>query len=284
MDEKKTGSLILKSVTPGSEASVEAFLAGLFKKAPAEKIRSSVRNAPTVLTRSVTAQQAGPVIDRLTQLGAVAEFEPAEPASQPVEPQPRASTVEAPGPHSTAIHACSQCGRSYPEDEMLFFEDMWVCAACKTDFVQKLKEGQRVKGQLTYGGFWLRGGAKIVDGIIFLSIGFVVTFLVNMTGGITASGNPAVSALITNLLKVLLSALYSTWFVGRYAATPGKMACGLRIVMPDGDRVSYARALGRHFAEWISSMIFGIGYLMAAFDGEKRTLHDRICGTRVVKK
>jgi uncharacterized RDD family membrane protein YckC len=31
-------------------------------------------------------------------------------------------------------------------------------------------------------------------------------------------------------------------------------------------------------------MIFAIGYIMAAFDDEKRALHDRICSTRVIRK
>jgi uncharacterized RDD family membrane protein YckC len=30
-------------------------------------------------------------------------------------------------------------------------------------------------------------------------------------------------------------------------------------------------------------MILYIGYIMAGFDDEKRTLHDRICDTRVIK-
>jgi uncharacterized RDD family membrane protein YckC len=31
-------------------------------------------------------------------------------------------------------------------------------------------------------------------------------------------------------------------------------------------------------------MILLIGFIMAAFDDQKRTLHDRICETRVVQK
>jgi uncharacterized RDD family membrane protein YckC len=31
-------------------------------------------------------------------------------------------------------------------------------------------------------------------------------------------------------------------------------------------------------------MILLIGYIMAAFDEEKRALHDRICSTRVVRR
>ena len=79
-------------------------------------------------------------------------------------------------------------------------------------------------------------------------------------------------------------AAYDTWFIGKYGATPGKMACKLKIVVEDGSRVSYLRAFGRHFAKYLSAMILLIGYIMAAFDDQRRTLHDRICETRVVRK
>jgi len=90
-------------------------------------------------------------------------------------------------------------------------------------------------------------------------------------------------AVILNLLLMAIQAAYVTFFVGRYGATPGKMAGRLRVVTADGGKVTYLKAFGRHFAEFLSSMILGIGYIMAAFDDQKRTLHDRICNTRVVK-
>jgi len=77
---------------------------------------------------------------------------------------------------------------------------------------------------------------------------------------------------------------YTTYCVGRWGATPGKMACGLKIVTSEGGRVSYLRAFGRYWAEQLSGMLLYIGYIIAAFDAEKRSLHDHICGTRVVKK
>jgi uncharacterized RDD family membrane protein YckC len=86
------------------------------------------------------------------------------------------------------------------------------------------------------------------------------------------------------LVGLVIPIAYTTFFVGRFAATPGKMACGLRIITPDGGRVSYGRALGRCFAEWLSGLTLTIGYIIAAFDPEKRALHDRICETRVVYK
>jgi uncharacterized RDD family membrane protein YckC len=62
------------------------------------------------------------------------------------------------------------------------------------------------------------------------------------------------------------------------------MACKLKITLEDGSRISYLRAMGRHFAKYLSGMILLVGYIMAAFDDHRRTLHDRICETRVVLK
>ena len=76
---------------------------------------------------------------------------------------------------------------------------------------------------------------------------------------------------------------YYTFFVGKYGATPGKMALKLRVVNPDGSPVSYGKACGRYFAFVVSSMACLIGLLMVAWDSEKRGLHDRMCNTRVIQ-
>ena len=89
--------------------------------------------------------------------------------------------------------------------------------------------------------------------------------------------------LIVMFLQISIGAVYTTWLLGRYGATVGKMACRLKVVTADGNKISYLRALGRHFAEWISGMILLVGYIMAAFDGQKRALHDHICNTRVIR-
>jgi uncharacterized RDD family membrane protein YckC len=54
------------------------------------------------------------------------------------------------------------------------------------------------------------------------------------------------------------------------------------VVRADGGRVGTARVVGRYFAETLSTIIFFAGYVMAAFDDEKRSLHDYLCDTRVV--
>jgi uncharacterized RDD family membrane protein YckC len=89
--------------------------------------------------------------------------------------------------------------------------------------------------------------------------------------------------LVATALQFIIVISYQTLFVGRFGATPGKMACGLRVVTADGGRVTYARALARYFSTIISAVTLMIGFVMAAFDEEKRALHDRICDTRVVR-
>ncbi|MCG8633011.1 MAG: RDD family protein [Desulfobacterales bacterium] len=183
---------------------------------------------------------------------------------------------------------CSQCGNSFPEDELAGFQGNLVCASCKPAFLQKIREGVST-GEMLYAGFWIRLGAKLIDGIILGILNFVISLAFGALI-FPMAANPEdiqavmIPSLIMGFFQWAVNIGYATWFVGRFAATPGKMVCGLKVVTAEGDKVTYLRAFGRCFGELVSSLILGIGYLMAAFDSEKRTLHDRICSTRVIKK
>jgi len=292
MKPKNSGKIILKSVEPEKETEVISYLAGLFKKASRDKIETLVQKTPIVLIKGIPEPRAQTVVAELRQLGGNAEFisasstEKSSSETSPARPDKRSPPPPAPSRTKIAEQAsCSQCGNRYSREDMLFYNDMWVCAACKPTFVQQIRESGKIDGQLNYAGFWIRFGAKFIDGIITGVISFLIAMIPSLLSGILGSDPSAmINVVFSNVISIIFSAIYSTWFIGKFAATPGKMACGLKIVMADGDRVSFGRALGRHFAEWISSMIFLIGYIMAAFDDEKRTLHDRICNTRVVIK
>jgi len=141
---------------------------------------------------------------------------------------------------------------------------------------------------LNYAGFWIRTGAKLIDVLLFmvLSIPFVIMFVFSAIKG-GPSTQPNFTQLGLQLLFQLgfsvLSVAYTTFFHGKYGATLGKMACGLEVVAPEGGKVSYARAFGRGMAEILSGMICDIGYIIAAFDDQKRSLHDHIASTRVIR-
>ncbi len=196
--------------------------------------------------------------------------------------QARAAVLVAPAAAHQA--ACYECRKLFPQDEMLRHGNSWVCPACKPVFVQRLKEGVALKEGLVYGGFWIRVAAKILDSLIMLAVNFLIglplQFAERMSGEPTALFYVYFG--ITYILQLSASAGYTIFFLGRYGATPGKMVCKLKVVTPEGNKIGYGRACGRHFAEMLSA-IFCIGYIMVAFDEEKRALHDRICNTRVVQ-
>jgi len=45
-----------------------------------------------------------------------------------------------------------------------------------------------------------------------------------------------------------------------YQATLGKMVCGMKVTDLYGNRISFGRATGRHFAKILSAMLLGVGY------------------------
>src|SRR5690242_20697211 len=69
----------------------------------------------------------------------------------------------APPPAGGAV--CTECGRIYPADEVIHHGTSTVCVGCKPIFLQKLKEGVSLHGEMVYAGFWIRFGAKFLDGI-----------------------------------------------------------------------------------------------------------------------
>jgi uncharacterized RDD family membrane protein YckC len=183
---------------------------------------------------------------------------------------------------------CQQCGKVVAKENAIQYGAAWVCADCKPLFVQKLREGAGLPlAQTQYAGFWIRVGAKLIDGVI-LGVVLVVPFLIYLfrmvAGGSPDPQQQIVAQVIFQLGYWIVMIGFNTFFVGRFAATPGKMVCGLRVIMADGSRVSYGRACGRSLADILSGIICNIGYIIAAFDDQKRALHDHICDTRVVRK
>jgi uncharacterized RDD family membrane protein YckC len=189
---------------------------------------------------------------------------------------------------------CSRCGRTVPASETIQFGDRPVCATCKPAFVQGLKEGAVPVGAVRYGGFWIRFAARLIDGIVLwlvntlISAPLMIPFLGSVTPGSPGPDpeNLTVFFAIYGLMMVFqiaVSAAYEVLFLGRFGATPGKLACRLKVMTAEHRPISYGRAFGRFFGHWLSGLTMGIGYIIAAFDDQKRSLHDRICDTRVVK-
>jgi uncharacterized RDD family membrane protein YckC len=231
-------------------------------------------------------EELGKLIARTRKTGAIGA---APMASAAPMPAPAAVKETAPAYQEPQIKKtpCSQCGVTFVHSELVRLNNQWLCPVCKVDFVQKMKEGVVARSDMRYAGFWIRFLALFIDGILMQVVNLIIglPFIIPavMDGenfGVAMGDVPA----YMNLAIFAIGIAYMVFFVGRYGGTPGKLALGLRIVNEDGEKISYLRAFCRYLASFLSSLILGIGYLMAAFDGEKRALHDRICSTRVIRK
>ena len=190
---------------------------------------------------------------------------------------------------------CGECRAFFQREETIQYGSVNVCAACKPVFLQKLAEGASVgKGMLPdnleYAGLWIRFVAKFIDGIVALVVVGVPAIILIFIGISNSGGGQqgrnmmiAMQALI-QIGAILFGVAYNTFMVGKYGGTLGKLAVGIRVIQASGEPVSFLRAFGRACADILSSILCYIGYIIAAFDAEKRTLHDHICSTRVIYK
>jgi uncharacterized RDD family membrane protein YckC len=184
---------------------------------------------------------------------------------------------------------CSQCHREFPADDLIRYQDSWICSNCKPLFFQRLREGLPAPGTFVYAGFWIRAGAKMIDFVILWIAEMAFLFALMPIFGISffspARGTaPNLAFLLIYPFLIGFSFAYSVYFVGKYGATPGKMALGLKIVSSSGQPVGYGKAFARMLGEMLSGLICYMGYIMVAFNDEKKALHDQICDTRVIRK
>ncbi|HEY6270663.1 MAG TPA: RDD family protein [Terriglobales bacterium] len=145
-----------------------------------------------------------------------------------------------------------------------------------------------------YGGFWIRVVAAIIDAIALSIIALpirMIIFAVRHTPSYRMGPNygenlgPLLAVLPLLLgANLLVSWLYEALMTSSsWQATLGKKALNLKVTDEAGNRISFARATGRHFAKYLSAAILFIGYIMVAFTERKRALHDMLAGTLVRK-
>jgi uncharacterized RDD family membrane protein YckC len=141
-----------------------------------------------------------------------------------------------------------------------------------------------------YAGFWIRALAFLIDlilqCILFLGLATVMGLMSIAMNTDTGADRKAASVALGFFIiaLILASALFYNVYPpsSRWQATPGKRIWGIHLIREDGGRVSGALALGRCLAYFVSSLTLGLGFFMIGWTGQKKGLHDVMCGTRVV--
>lgn len=184
---------------------------------------------------------------------------------------------------------------------------------------QKLKEtveailGERLAelGKKSYAGFFIRGfaiaidwfilsllwelGANILDKLSVIRIEEIANamnalFEKYSADPLSASIGDEFTAIpgVTELffLWLAIQTIYFVCFNGFLSATPGKLLLRLRIERADGSALKLSGAIVRYVFSLLTQatlIFYGLGYILALIDPQKRALHDFFAKTRVVK-
>jgi uncharacterized RDD family membrane protein YckC len=201
------------------------------------------------------------------------------------------------------VLACSQCGTAITQSDLVQIAGNWVCADCKPAFLSRvMASGAAGASPLgwRYGGFWIRFGARFIDGLVLMVPILIVAALLvpNLLRVNSQQSTPpnfafAAFGLIGFVVVSLLAGgCYEILMLKYRSATLGKMACGLKVIRSDGRSLGWGVCSGRFFMwnivtsgiPYINSVLMLVSSIMLGVDGEKRALHDRVCDTRVVYK
>jgi uncharacterized RDD family membrane protein YckC len=154
--------------------------------------------------------------------------------------------------------------------------------------------GHTPQAYLSYAGFWLRFVAFIIDVIVTNIIGFIFGFIIGFFAAVMYGpevvqprpdgSSPPLLLVVQGVSVFLTLAYYTIMECSPAQATVGKMALGLKVTDLQGQRISFANAMGRTGGKLLSSLTLGIGFIIAAFTEKKQALHDMIAGTLVVRK
>ena len=135
-------------------------------------------------------------------------------------------------------------------------------------------------------GARLAGGA--LDLLLLGAIDFIVLYFTLRICDLTFAQTRTLPLAPFLSFLAILNGGYLAAFVAASGQTIGKMAAGTRVVSADSalrlsERVTFEQAVLRAAASVVSALALGLGFLPALFSGERRTLHDRLADTRVVR-
>ena len=142
-----------------------------------------------------------------------------------------------------------------------------------------------------YAGFWRRLGAVLLDCLV-IGIPLVIFNMMFL---------PVFGMTLISLVNLIVATAYYVTMHGRYGATLGKMALGIRVAQLDGTPINYVIAAWRYspfIAIGVISILISSDQLSGALNflyvivavivllvnDQKRTIHDFIAKTVVLKK
>ncbi len=205
---------------------------------------------------------------------------------------------------------CSVTGQWLPPDDLVMFRGRLVSAQGKALLLDQLRTGVDGPGAFVCAGLLRRRRAIGIDFLVLIGFAYLVGAVVYGIFSSQADRGYTFRLSITLGLATLFAWAYFTVMHRWRGQSLGKMTRGLRVVTLDAKRISWTQATVRslivligwfaavalmlvaqykrqpgmfHFAYVVLVAWLLIDMLPALFDkARRRTMHDRICGTRVI--
>jgi uncharacterized RDD family membrane protein YckC len=134
----------------------------------------------------------------------------------------------------------------------------------------------------TYCGLGRRLLAILYDSIVALAILFIATVpVVFLTGGALEDSLLYRTALRAYELLVGFAFFGGFWRFG--GQTIGMRAWKIRVIRDNGERLRWRDAALRYLMAIVSWAALGIGFAWSLFDHERRTWHDIVSRTRLIR-
>jgi len=126
-----------------------------------------------------------------------------------------------------------------------------------------------------------RLAAAVIDHAILFGIDAVVLYFTARMAGLGQTELHLLPIVPMAIFLGLLKVSYFTAFTAIGGQTIGKMAVGIKVIAESGTMDSTV-AIRRTLAGVLSLLPAGLGFLPVFFGSDRRALHDRLTGTRVV--
>ena len=182
---------------------------------------------------------------------------------------------------------CQKCG-AQTDDQAAFCDKCgMVLQRARLDTSTPAPAGSAT---VEYAGFWKRLLAAAVDYFICSTAELMlvgILFVANVIRPHSETFN-AVYTVTFIVVAIVMTALYLLYWPlmesSRHQGTLGKTALGIVVTDINGNRISFARALGRNLGRIVSAIIYYVGFIMIAFTSKKQGLHDIMADCLVVVK
>jgi uncharacterized RDD family membrane protein YckC len=171
-------------------------------------------------------------------------------------------------------------------------EASWKGALVEEESEEEEEETNSTWERALRGGFWVRSMAFATDQIILLLLLAIFVVLGFLTLNMEVLGGREIPLLrqvrivfpVILPLALVLNLAYFTFFHGTWGQTFGKMIFGLRVIRPNGQPLTYSRALFRTGGYFLSAIPLFLGFLWIGFTSSKRSWHDVLAETIVVRE